>query len=265
MVRESPTNVDNAHASRWRQAANYAFVKALPPAGCAWEFLRRNPDYRKAWRAFSSDSKSLSKENFDAAVWGLVRFESPERDARSANVFWTPASLPSVIPLISLPPELADPNRKRNTVSLEPAVAQHGPARLIRRQGTQFRLHILDGPGEQMSCAVLPLDQLFEIRAAAAIRLWRGLTGRSPGRDPAELPAARRERLVLALRALDGRLENASYRDIAEALFGTTRMPDRGWKTHDIRDRTVRLARLGFSLMRGGYRQLLLYPFRGRI
>jgi hypothetical protein len=265
MVRESPTNVDNAHRSRWRNAANYHFVEALPAAGCAWEFLRRNPDYQKAWRAYCLKADALSEENAAAAVWGLVRFESPERAARSANVFWTPASLPSVIPLISLPPELAAPHRKRNTVSLGPALAKDGPARLVRRRGTQFRLHILDDPGEQMPCAVLPLDQLFEIRAAAAIRLWRGLTGRSPGRDPAELPAARRERLVLALRALDGRLEKASYRDIAEALFGTTRMPDRGWKTHDIRDRTVRLARLGFSLMRGGYRHLLLYPFRGRI
>ena len=27
----------------------------------------------------------------------------------------------------------------------------------------------------------------------------------------------------------------------------------------------VRLARLGFSLMQGGYRRLLLYPYRGRI
>ncbi len=111
---------------------------------------------------------------------------------------------------------------------------------------------------------VLPLDQLFEVRATAAIRLCRSLSGRSPGRNPAELPPARRERLILALRALDGRLEKASYRDIAEALFGSSRMPERGWKTHDLRDRTVRLARLGFSLMHGGYRRLLLYPYRRR-
>ena len=102
------------------------------------------------------------------------------------------------------------------------------------------------------------------IRASAALRLWRGLTDRSPGPDPTTLPATRRDRLVLALRALDGRVDNASYRDIAEALFGTGRMPERGWKTHDLRDRTIRLARLGRAMMQGGYRRLLLYPFRGR-
>lgn len=164
----------------------------------------------------------------------------------------------------SLPLGLADSDRKRKAVSLDPALAEDGPARLIQRRGTMFRLHILEAPGEHTPCVVLPLDELFEVRAAAAIRLWCGLTGRSLGRNPAVLPAARRERLVLALRALDGRLDKASYRDIAEALFGSSRMPDRGWKTHDIRDRTVRLARLGFSLMQGGYRRLLLYPYRGR-
>ena len=111
----------------------------------------------------------------------------------------------------------------------------------------------------------MPLDRLFELRAAAALRLWRGLTGRSVSRDPATLPAARRDRLVLALRALDGRLAEASYREIAEALFGAARLPERGWKTYDLRDRTVRLVRLGVAMMQGGYRRLLLYPHRGRI
>ena len=169
-----------------------------------------------------------------------------------------------MIPISPLPLGLAGSDRKRNAISLDPALAEDGPARLIQRRGTVFGLHILEAPGEHTPCVVLQLDQLFEIRATAAIRLWRGLSGRSPGRNPAVLPAARRERLILALRALDGRLDRASYRDIAEALFGSSRMPDRGWKTHDIRDRTARLARLGFSLMQGGYRRLLLYPYRGR-
>lgn len=261
MVARGENKIDSAHGSGWRNADKYAFVEALPAAACAWEFLRRNPDYQKAWRAFCSEGNPLSA---DPAVWGLVSFESPERDARSANVLWTPANLPSVIPLVSLPPGLVDANRKCDAVSLGPTLAQHGPARIVRPRNTEFRLHLLDGSAGQMPCTVLPLDPLFGIRAAAAVRLWRCITGRSPGRDPAELPQPRRERLVLALRALDGRLGKASYRDIGAALFGSSRMPVRGWKTHDIRDRTVRLARLGFSLMEGGYRRLLCYPFRGR-
>lgn len=111
---------------------------------------------------------------------------------------------------------------------------------------------------------LLPLDPLFDVRAAAALRAWRIASDRAPGPDPSRLPRPRRDRLIAALRALDGRLDDASYRQIAVALFGEGRVPDQGWKTHDLRDRTVRLARLGFELMRGGYRRLLVYPRRRR-
>jgi hypothetical protein len=196
---------------------------------------------------------------------GGCDFVMPEPRRAVRPALWTAASLPSVIPITPLPPNLADRNLQADGLSLGPALTEDGLDWLINRRGCLFRLHILEIPGEQVPCVVLPLDRVFEIRAAAALRLWRGLTGRLPGRDPAILPAARRDRLLLALRALDGRLEKASYRDIAETLFGTSRMPERGWKTHDLRDRTVRLARLGQALMQGGYRRLLVYPFRGRI
>ena len=195
---------------------------------------------------------------------GGCDFVRPELGGGAPQPLWMPVNLPSVIPITRLPPDLVDPNLKLDGWSLSPAVAEEGPEQLIERRGSLFRLHVIEAPGEQTPCVVLPLDRLFEIRAAAALRLWRGLTGRSPGRDPAALPATRRDRLVLALRALDGRLDKASYRDIAEALFGAGRMPERGWKTYDLRDRTVRLARLGHAMMQGGYRRLLLYPFRGR-
>jgi hypothetical protein len=79
------------------------------------------------------------------------------------------------------------------------------------------------------------------------------------------LTLQRRQRLVLTLRALDGRLDGETYRAIAQALFGATRVPTGvGWKTHDLRDRTIRLARAGVTLMQGGYLELLRYPARQR-
>ncbi|MGY4473560.1 DUF2285 domain-containing protein [Bradyrhizobium sp. USDA 3364] len=59
-------------------------------------------------------------------------------------------------------------------------------------------------------------------------------------------------------------LEGNSYRTIAEGLFGKSRMPDRGWKTHDLRSRTIRLVRMGLHLMRGGYRDLLYHKRKDR-
>ena len=52
-------------------------------------------------------------------------------------------------------------------------------------------------------------------------------------------------------------MAGSTYRAIAEVLFGEKRIPDRAWKTHDLRNRTIRLVQSGLALMRGGYRALL--------
>ena len=76
---------------------------------------------------------------------------------------------------------------------------------------------------------------------------------------------ARPKPFVFALRALDAHLAGATYREIAEALFGEARVPTgSSWKTHDLRDRTIRLVRTGVRLMRGGYLDLLRRPAQKR-
>jgi hypothetical protein len=111
------------------------------------------------------------------------------------------------------------------------------------------------------AAVVIPLNEDFAVRADAALRLWRVTTGRPRGRPSDRLTSQRRHRLGLALRALDGRLAGESYRAIAQSLFGRTRIPaGPGWKTHELRDRTIRLARAGLKLMRGGYLALLRHP-----
>ena len=112
--------------------------------------------------------------------------------------------------------------------------------------------------------AELPLDDDFDARAHASHRFWRALNGRAPGAPLHQLSAQRRQRLALALRALDGRMNGATYREIAEVLFGAKRIPERAWKTHDLRNRTIRLVQTGLALMRGGYRALLRAPRRKR-
>lgn len=112
---------------------------------------------------------------------------------------------------------------------------------------------------------VLPLDKLFETRARSAVRLWRALSGQPPGADPAALSHQRQVRLVDALRALDGRQEGASYREIADVLFGRKPMSSSSWKTHSLRDRVIRAVRLGEALMGGDYRRLLLHPYRRHV
>jgi hypothetical protein len=110
------------------------------------------------------------------------------------------------------------------------------------------------------AAAVIPLDKNFPARAAAALHLWRAVAEPSSDRSVNGFTPARRRRLTLVLRALDAHLAGEAYRTIAQGLFGQRRVPSgSSWKTHDLRDRTIRMVRTGLDLMRGGYRKLLLH------
>jgi len=187
----------------------------------------------------------------------------PTTDHRNDGL-WTAESLPSVIALTNLPPELGHPKFKPKPLSLDPVLVADGDDYVIERLGARMRVH-LDSRGADPPAVLLPLDRLFEVRVAAVLRLWRALHGRNPGPNPAALSEARVNRLVLALRALDGRLDGATRHEIARSLFGADAVPKRDWISHELRDRTARLVRLGVAMMKGGYRRLLLHPYRGRL
>ena len=134
---------------------------------------------------------------------------------------------------------------------------------VLHLRGVEHRVWLREPPVIAETYAVeLPLDRDFEFRAHAARRLWRGLNDRPPGPPLHVFSAQRRRRLALALRALDARMDGSTYREIAEVLFGARQIPERAWKTHDLRNRTIRLVQTGFALMRGSYRALLRPPPR---
>lgn len=56
----------------WRSPAAYKFAKNIPAAGFAWEYLRRDNDYRREFQAISTSSEPDS-ERLEAFVqrWGL--------------------------------------------------------------------------------------------------------------------------------------------------------------------------------------------------
>ncbi|WOH80304.1 DUF2285 domain-containing protein [Bradyrhizobium sp. BEA-2-5] len=145
-----------------------------------------------------------------------------------------------------------------NLVGSELRHSQDGWHAILPLGGAKHRLWLRELPASGSLVAVdLPLDRDFDIRLQAARRFWLALEQRAIGPPPLSLSIQARHRLILAMRAVDGRLEGNSYRKIAQALFGMHRIPDRGWKTHDLRSRTIRLVQTGLRLMRGGYRALL--------
>jgi len=250
----------------WRSPGDYKGLQSLDAPGFAWEYLRRNPDFvhDRTKLEHAACKRRLDTGNADAFArrWGCELTIASE-NAATPQVRWTAEALPSVITLTRLPEKLADPCFQLPAQVVRSVLSAGSCEYLIERHGMVLRANIAEA-NAQPPGLILPLDRLFDIRATAALRLWRCLMGRNPGPNPAALSRARSDRLILGLRALDGRLERASYREIAGALFDLGDITGHDWKSHDVRDRVVRLVRSGRDMMRGGYRQLLLYPFRRR-
>jgi hypothetical protein len=190
---------------------------------------------------------------------GGCDFADEELHGDPEDAPWTPYALPSVTTIAHLPPDIADP---KLAIPVTPLKDKQRASGVLKAGGARLRYHALDNFEDDEAGVLLPLDRLFELRVTAAVRLWRGLTGKKPGPNPAALPTTRRDRFVLVLRALDAKTQSASYREIAAGLFGSDCVPERGWKTYDLRDRVIRLVRFGITMRNGGYRQLLLYPLR---
>lgn len=109
--------------------------------------------------------------------------------------------------------------------------------------------------------AVTPLDALGLDRIEALTRLWLSLHGRRTPKD-GRLTAYQRRRLKNMLRAVDGRMNNADYREIAEVIFGVERVAADPWKTSSLRDAVLDLVNDGLAMIDGGYRKLLRYRRR---
>jgi hypothetical protein len=115
-------------------------------------------------------------------------------------------------------------------------------------------------PGKPLA-AVIPLDESCSDRIAALIRLSQLLWDRPPI-DDTRLTAQRRRRLRRMLQAVDGHLTGATYREIANAIYGQSRVASDAWKTSALRDSTIALVKDGRALIDGGYRTLLRHRRR---
>jgi hypothetical protein len=183
----------------------------------------------------------------------------PKLPANQAPLFWLPQFDPRVVLLSAASGPF---NRSITVGSLTPTFVRSGSEGdhwTVEDAQSRHRFILTGDAGAATPlAAVIPLDANFAARANAALRLWRAIA-RAPRRRPSDrLTPQRRQRLILALRALDGRLTGESYRAIAQVLFGKSRvLTGSSWKTHDLRDRTIRLVRTGTKLMQGGYLDLL--------
>jgi hypothetical protein len=111
--------------------------------------------------------------------------------------------------------------------------------------------------------AVIPLDDLTPDRLTALGRFWAAATGRPVPVDPRMTPQ-RHQRARHMLRAIDARETGVTYQAIAQHIFPQHEIDAASWVGSSIRETTIRLARDGMKLVRGGYRTLLRRPRRER-
>lgn len=169
--------------------------------------------------------------------------------------------MPHAVILVPAPDSFKDARRSQHFDRSPGVIAIQGP------DGRHVVLSDRDGahrlwlrgvrPGAPLA-ALIPLDDDVLLRVSGLLRLRRRLHGRPAGPVPRAwtITARLRQRLVPMVRALDGHLAGASYREIAHALYGPGAIGD-GWKTSSRRGQTIRLVKDGLASIEGDYRKLL--------
>ncbi|WP_244935216.1 DUF2285 domain-containing protein [Acuticoccus sediminis] len=144
------------------------------------------------------------------------------------------------------------------------AVFEHD-ADLIRLalRGEPYDVALTDADDARPLGAFVMFDELTPDRLTAVERLWYAMFGKRVPTDPRMTPQ-RRQRARQMLRAIDARHAGAIYRVVAEHLFPQHKIDAASWVGDPIREITIRLARDGMKLVRGGYRSLLRRPRRDR-
>jgi hypothetical protein len=182
--------------------------------------------------------------------------------ANESPTIWRPELIPSTIVLVEAP-EIFSQAHQLTEDDLAPARASvrntDGVQIVVEDPSGDHRVWLREPKEVQRLAALLPLDDDFRLRVLSLIRFQRRLAGRASGPPPKAWLITRRHRrrLILMIRALDGHLAEASYREIAHALHGSEAVARYAWKTSSIRGQTIRLVQDAVRMMRGGYRRLL--------
>ncbi|PRF44074.1 DUF2285 domain-containing protein [Burkholderia multivorans] len=236
------------HLAHWYPTAAYLYVLWLDTLALAWEYLRRNPDYRLDWLR---QHRRPQAAQHAALRWGLRLLEDPALDARDAHPAWLPghAAVVQLHPDTDPPPDAAAfafwslPGHRQLLHDGK------GLALIARSPGRCLRFALAPGLEDGMAVA-------YAHRGGAAAPALSHAPGTTQTR-PRPTPAALLE--LHTLQALDATLAGASLRDVGEGLFGADAMAD-WYSDGGLRSKVRRLVRRGDALMRGGYRHLAQLP-----
>lgn len=252
----------------WLDSDAYRYLEGASPCELAWEWLRRDPDYRQlspTGSRLGADGIRIAGAATPAsqARWGCLNMPAPDRPWADYPVLWSPSVDPTVLQVMTVPARAEDCRafdlrrwRAIATLVLSPD-REH---LLLQDAGHAIRLDVtagslLDGP-------VLLFHDFSGTEALeprmGALRHFLLLcrTGHFPSR--AALTSQRSRRMVLALRAHDCLAQGASIRDIGVMIHGYERVrADWPGSGDALKSQARRLIALSQSMASGGYKDLL--------
>lgn len=212
----------------WRNPEDYAHTRTLSLHDWAWEFLRRNPEYRSDWLELSQEQPRLSAEDFLEAAkrigakYGLGMAIDPSLRPPESHHFWM---IGTSLRVLWGMPDGAEMDK--------PWPGYPGMAFLV------FNLTVLIEPQLQEASRVLHKYQ-------------RDLVAFLGYPEPkATTVRPQTDKYLGYIRALDGREAGASQKTIGVQLFPESPEP------RDIARRALKKAD---DLAKGGYRELLYKP-----
>jgi hypothetical protein len=231
----------------------YEWMLDLSAEGWAWEFLRRNPSYRRHYLACrEADQVAASRA---AHRWGLLQFADPDEDARTAVVFWNPAKNQSVLPLVTAGDGrngLADVQCKISILELAWSAQRH----VLYSCCGRFLQLAISGEGDlnHVRYMMNTLPERSGDPKLVALRRLADLTQHKRHRPELYSRQKRGPRLSHIAEVLDIAAMNPAHRSIARVVFGNDRATDE-WD--NLRDHVRRALSAGRKLTHGGYLEFL--------
>lgn len=222
--------------------------------------LRRNTSYQREYSSSKPGRRPFAKAD-TVKRWGLQFLVDPQSSALDDPVTWSPSVDPGVLVV------MGTPDLFETTMPLDIPFAS-----TRKSAGTLHAVTILGNhsfnilfaakskPGDRVAALVLIDDDCLS-RMEALTRFWRALRGRAVPPDT-RLTVQQRQRIRLMMQAVDGHHNHATYREIADVIYGAARVASDAWKTSALRDGTIALVKNGTAMVEGEYRQLLKHRRR---
>lgn len=229
--------------------AAYIYVLLLNPLGLAWEYLRRDPAYRAAWRRRRAASP---------ATWGVELLEDPDLDARTADPLWK--SEPSgQVRLIADSAIKTGPPFSLWHLPGQRRLFHDGARLSLAGIADAFGLRAILGDhlrdGAPRAYAVPPQSATDAVAAIADFE--QAISRAEPA---ARAPSRRAVAHMRALQALDAAGAGMSEREIGAALFGIAAV--KNWYSDSPLRAGVRDALKRGRRYRDGHWRSLVWPVR---